>query len=107
MLIMPVDAELKEIEKIAESNGRKVITMKAIEEMAELQKALCKLDVAIEKNRCYAEKREILNDLEEEISDVIITLNQCLYIYSIEFENIIKQMAAKTDRQLKRIQEGQ
>ena len=107
-MLIPIDVHTKEMIKIADHYGIDIQTIKTVEELAELQQALCKLNIAIELGE---EDREILvqlkKNLTEEIADVMIMLDQICYLYNIKYEVLFNFHKAKVDRQLKRIEEGQ
>lgn len=93
---------------IAETYSRGAQTVKALEELAELQKALCKL------HTCRDYKAEILNkeiplrkDVEEEIADVIIMLNQMIIDWIMDEKEIARLINYKLDRQIRRIENGE
>lgn len=69
----------------------------AIEEMAELQKAIVK--------HIRQESEENINSVIEEIADVQVMLEQLKMIFSCE-SKIDEIMDAKIDRQIKRIKDG-
>ena len=63
--------------------------LKAIEEMSELTKAICKDD------------RE---NIIEELADVKIMIAQLMLIYNIDVEEVFKVMDAKVERTMNRIE---
>lgn len=69
----------------------------AIEEMAELQKAIVK--------HIRQESEENINSVIEEIADVQVMLEQLKMIFSCK-SKIDEIMDAKIDRQIKRIMDG-
>lgn len=69
----------------------------AIEEMAELQKAIVK--------HIRQESEENINSVIEEIADVQVMLEQLKMIFSCR-SKIDEIMDAKTDRQIKRVMDG-
>lgn len=69
----------------------------AIEEMAELQKAIVK--------HIRQESEENINSVIEEIADVQVMLEQLKMIFSCK-SKIDEIMDAKIDRQIKRIKDG-
>lgn len=77
-----------ELEHIIRSFGSKWQDMKAIEEMSELQKELCK-DLGGQGNTDH---------IIEEIADVQIMLNQLMIIYGIQEAELEKRMLEKIKR---------
>lgn len=71
----------------------------AIEEMAELTKAICKYKRA----RTSAERENLMFELEEEIADVEIMIRQLKYLCHSNYINA--EVERKLERQLKRIEE--
>ena len=63
--------------------------LKAIEEMSELTKAICKDD------------RE---NIIEELADVKIMIAQLMLIYNIDVEEVLKVMDSKVERTMNRIE---
>lgn len=102
MIVIQTEALNKVTDKIADNYGRKQ-AIKAMEELAELQQALSKLYFAYDLNKCYAEKKKLMNNTEEEIADTLIMLNQIIYLFNLNVSNINKIGKEKIDRQLERI----
>lgn len=69
--------------------GNEKQKLKAIEEMSELTKAICKDD------------RE---NIIEELADVKIMIAQLMLIYNIDVEEVFKVMDAKVERTMNRIE---
>ena len=72
-----------------------------IEEMSELTKVLCKWQRKKELNR------ELIANLNEEISDVIICLDQLRYYIGDNEKDMMDRYKAKVDRQIQRIEKEQ
>ena len=86
----------KRIKKIAISKGYDSQSIKLIEEMAELQQAICK-------HRESKDKAKSLIDIKGEIADVYIMLEQVKYILNISDEELYKIKEYKINRQLLRM----
>jgi hypothetical protein len=75
--------------------------IKAIEEMSELQKALCK---------CLIDGKQTQNDrkaeLIDEIADVSIMLDQVRYLFKIDEQLIYDRIQFKVDRMKLRLEEA-
>lgn len=71
-------------------------SIKLIEEMAELQQAICK-------HRESTDKAKTLIDIKEEMADVYIVLEQVKYLLNIKDEDIEETKGYKISRQLLRI----
>ena len=88
----------KKIKDIANHYGVVHQSKKAIEEMSELTKALCKLD---ENPALDSRNKRYLDDVMEEIADVIVMMEQLkLFFGQNRIEEIID---LKIDRQIERI----
>ena len=85
------------IELILEHYGLEAQTIKAIEELAELQVELAKM----------LNKQSGHDALISEIADVYIMLTQLMVIFDIDVEEIDLEMSRKIDRQIRRIKGGQ
>ena len=86
---------------IADKYGRAKQSVKAMEEMAELTKAICKLQ---EHAAIHPENDKRYMDVLEEIADVEIMIEQLKYLYGEkEVEEIIEY---KLDRQIERMSLG-
>ena len=88
----------EDIRSIAEHYGLVKQSTKAIEEMAELTKAICKIR---ENPALDSRNEQYMNDVVEEIADVCIMAEQLRYLYG-EHE-VDKMIDFKLDRQLERI----
>lgn len=83
----------KDLEKIISHYGPRLQYIKAMEEMSELTKEICK---------CLIGDSDPEN-LEEEIADVHIMLNQLMLMNNISSEDIEYQMNLKIQRTISRI----
>lgn len=82
--------------KIAEILGHyspEAQTIKAIEELAELQAELAKLLI----------KQGSREAMKNELADVFIMITQLMAIFDVDPEEFDKEVAFKLDRQIKRI----
>lgn len=105
MIILPFNINAYETVRVAEHYGRRIQTVKTVEELAELQQALCKLNISYEKNFNYAIKSKLRKNVTEEIADVMIMLNQMIYIYGIEYSDLEGMIGDKIKRQFQRMEE--
>lgn len=83
------------IEEILRHYSPEAQTIKAIEELAELQTELAKL----------LNKQGNVRTMQSEMADVVIMISQLMFIFDIDPETLDNEMAYKLDRQLKRIKE--
>ena len=79
---------MKKIKAIADHYGKEHQTIKAMEELAELIRALAKGDI---------------ENIKEEIADVRVMLEQLEYLYGVSDDEITLRMCAKLWRQLERM----
>lgn len=84
------------IKKIALHYGYDVESIKLIEEMAELQQAICK-------HRESKDKAKTLIDIKSEIADVYIVLEQMKYLLNIKEEELEEIKDYKINRQILRM----
>lgn len=100
--------ELKEILedniKIVEHYGVKAQIPVWIEEMSELTKVLCKWFRKYDKLNGDI-NLQLLNDMKEEITDVMICLDQLRYTIQYGEDDLMKEYKYKVDRQIRRIAE--
>lgn len=85
----------KKINEILRHYSPEAQTVKALEELAELQTELAKV------LNGQGSKRA----LKSEIADVVIMILQMMIIYDIYYEDLDNEIAFKLDRQLRRIAE--
>ena len=83
-----ININLNKLKQILKYYGEETQALKAIEELAELQRAIARQD---------------LENMEEELADVLIMSIQLLYFTGIRKEEVFKKFNYKLDRQLKRI----
>lgn len=88
--------------KIVEHYGVKAQIPVWIEEMSELTKVLCKWFRKYDKLNGDI-NLQLLNDMKEEITDVIICLDQLRYTIQFAEDDLMKAYKFKVDRQLQRI----
>ena len=87
--------DAKKIEEILRHYSPEAQTVKAIEELAELQAELAKL----------LNKQGNVRTMQSEMADAVIMISQLMYIFDIDPETLDSEIAYKLDRQLKRIEE--
>ena len=86
----------KDLYTISDYYGNKAQCVVAIEEMSELTKILCK----------YQRDKQIsFNDLVEEVTDVLIMIEQIKIMFGIRHSYIQSIIDNKIERQLKRMSE--
>ena len=83
------------IEKILNHYESEAQTVKAIEELAELQAELSRLLL----------KQGDIEAMKSELADVVIMTSQLMYIFNVDPEELDEIVAFKLDRQLQRIEE--
>ena len=77
----------------------------AMEELAELQKAISKLVRNPKEKTKPLEFKGLKNNLIEEMADVLICMDQLIEFYQIERPEIQELIQAKQERQAKRLEE--
>ena len=87
--------DMKKIEEILSHYSQEQQTIKAIEELAELQKELAKM----------LNKQGDIDALISEIADVYIMTAQIMILHGIDLEELNREVAYKLNRQLGRIKE--
>lgn len=85
--------------------GIKMQSLVAMEELAELQKAISKLVRNSEEKTKSLEFRGLRHNLIEEMADVIICMDQLKEYYNINHAEIQSTIASKQARQAKRLEE--
>lgn len=85
--------------------GIKMQSLVAMEELAELQKAISKLVRNSEEKTKSLEFKGLRHNLIEEMVDVIICMDQLIEYYQIERHEIQELIQAKQERQAKRLEE--
>ena len=83
------------IEKILRHYSPERQTVKAIEELAELQVELSKL----------LQKQGDIDAMKSELADVVIMTSQIMFIFDVDPEELDSIIGYKLDRQLKRMEE--
>ena len=86
----------RRIKKIAIAKGYDTQSIKLIEEMAELQQAICK-------HRESNDKAKSLINIKGEMVDVLVMLDQMKYLLNIKDEELEELKEFKINRQLLRI----
>lgn len=85
--------------------GIKMQSLVAMEELAELQKAISKLVRNSEEKTKSLEFKGLRHNLIEEMADVIICMDQLKEYYNINHAEIQSTIASKQERQAKRLEE--
>lgn len=85
--------------------GIKMQSLVAMEELAELQKAISKLVRNSEERTKPFDFKGLRNNLIEEMADVLICMDQLIEYYQIERHEIQELIQAKQERQAKRLEE--
>lgn len=85
--------------------GIKMQSLVAMEELAELQKAISKLVRNSEEKTKSLEFKGLRHNLIEEMADVLICMDQLIEYYQIERPEIQEFIQAKQERQAKRLEE--
>ena len=85
--------------------GIKMQSLVAMEELAELQKAISKLVRNSEEKTKSLEFKGLKNNLIEEMADVLICMDQLIEFYHIQRLEIQELIQAKQERQAKRLEE--
>lgn len=97
MMVKQTDKELKEdIERVADYYGYDSRVNQTIEEMSELMQAFMK-------QRRYPEQEGRQAQVIEEIADVLVCIDQIIYLAGIDGEAIEGIKSAKMKRELSRI----
>lgn len=86
----------KKIEAILNHYSPQAQTIKAIEELAELQTELAR----------DLNGQGDVYDIMTELADVVIMIAQLMYIYKVDPKDLDKEIAFKLERQVKRIEEN-
>ena len=87
--------DISKIEEILRHYSPEAQTVKAIEELAELQTELAKL----------ANKQGDVSKMTSELADVRIMINQVMIIFDVDPEDVENWIRFKLDRQIERIRE--
>lgn len=85
--------------------GIKMQSLVAMEELAELQKAISKLVRNPEEKTKPLEFKGLRHNLIEEMADALICMDQLIEYYQIERPEIQELIQAKQERQAKRLEE--
>ena len=93
------------IEETLDRYGIKMQSLVAMEELAELQKAISKLVRNPEEKTKPLEFKGLKNNLIEEMADVLICMDQLIEFYHIQRLEIQELIQAKQARQAKRLEE--
>lgn len=102
-LMLEIDARIND--ETMDRYGIKMQSLVAMEELAELQKAISKLVRNSEKKTKSLEFKGLRHNLIEEMADVIICMDQLIEYYQIERSEIQEFIQAKQARQRRRLEE--
>ena len=102
-LMHEIDARINN--EIMDRYGIKMQSLVAMEELAELQKAISKLVRNSEEKTKSLEFKGLRHNLIEEMADVIICMDQLKEYYNINHAEIQSTIASKQARQAKRLEE--
>ena len=102
-LMHEIDARINQ--ETMDRYGIKMQSLVAMEELAELQKAISKLVRNSEERTKSLEFKGLRHNLIEEMADVIICMDQLKEYYNINHAEIQSIIASKQARQAKRLEE--
>lgn len=102
-LMLEIDARINN--ETMDRYGIKMQSLVAMEELAELQKAISKLVRNSEEKTKSLEFKGLRHNLIEEMADVIICMDQLKEYYNINHAEIQSTIASKQARQAKRQEE--
>lgn len=102
-LMHEIDARINN--ETMDGYGIKMQSLVAMEELAELQKAISKLVRNSEEKTKSLEFKGLRHNLIEEMADVIICMDQLKEYYNINHAEIQSIIASKQARQAKRLEE--
>ena len=86
-------------EELAEDKTYNEISILLAEELAELTQCLMKYERYIVKDKALSDDiNQISENLYEEISDVIVSLFQFIYVFNFSYGKIIRKCNEKLDR---------
>lgn len=103
LLMHEIDAGINQ--ETMDRYGIKMQSLVAMEELAELQKAISKLVRNSEERTKSLEFKGLRHNLIEEMADVIICMDQLKEYYNINHAEIQSIIASKQARQAKRLEE--
>lgn len=103
LLMQRIDAGINQ--ETMDRYGIEMQSLVAMEELAELQKAISKLVRNSEEKTKPLEFKGLRHNLIEEMADVIICMDQLKEYYSINHAEIQSIIASKQARQAKRLEE--
>lgn len=103
LLIQRIDAGINQ--ETMDRYGIEKQSLVAMEELAELQKAISKLVRNLEERTKPLEFKGLRNNLIEEMADVLICMDQLIEYYQIQGIEIQDTIQAKQKRQAKRLEE--
>lgn len=103
LLVQRIDAGINQ--ETMDRYGIEKQSLVAMEELAELQKAISKLVRNPEEKTKPLEFKGLRQNLIEEMADVLICMDQLIEFYQIERPEIQELIQTKQERQAKRIEE--
>lgn len=103
LLMQRIDAGINQ--ETMDRYGIEKQSLVAMEELAELQKAISKLVRNPEEKTKPLEFKGLRNNLIEEMADVLICMDQLIEYYQIQGIEIQDSIQAKQERQAKRLEE--
>ena len=95
----------KIIDETMDRYGIEKQSLVAMEELAELQKAISKLVRNPEEKTKPLEFKGLRHNLIEEMADVLICMDQLIVFYKINHKDIQSVIDSKQERQAKRLEE--
>ena len=95
----------KIIDETMDRYGIEKQSLVAMEELAELQKAISKLVRNPEERTKPLEFKGLKNNLIEEMADVLICMDQLIEFYNVQRCDVQDIIQAKQERQAKRLEE--
>ena len=95
----------KIIDETMDRYGIEKQSLVAMEELAELQKAISKLVRNPEERTKPLEFKGLKNNLIEEMADVLICMDQLIEFYNVQHYDVQDIIQAKQERQAKRLEE--
>ena len=102
-LMHEIDARINQ--ETMDRYGIKMQSLVAMEELAELQKAISKLVRNSEERTKSLEFKGLRHNLIEEMADVLTCMDQLIEFYHIQRPDIQELIQAKQERQAKRLEE--
>ena len=102
-LMHEIDARINQ--ETMDRYGIKMQSLVAMEELAEMQKAISKLVRNSEEKTKSLEFKGLRHNLIEEMADVIICMDQLIEFYNVQHCDVQDIIQAKQERQRRRLEE--